>query len=294
LRQGFDIGRQTARIALPAFMVAALLAGCTDRTEEIARQLETLRQELAQLKAASANSAVQLEDLQNRILLLQDQVESHQLLLSRTPAPTPQLPVVKLSPRYAAAGTPAPEPRPSSVSPEPIPEVRFQELTETGLVVDMTGPRDPAPVRPATVPGPGPDRARKAFDSRPVELYKQGFELLEKKRHQEAIAHFERFLEQYPSHDYADNAMYWIAEAWYDVQDFRKAFECFEKVVTLYPTGNKVPDALLKSALCLANAGDPGGAQEVIARLLEHYPATRAAEIGREKLKTLQQEQVRQ
>jgi len=290
-----------------------LAAGCENRTELLSRQLEDLKRDLAQMKASSANVSVQMEDLQNKILLLQDQVESHQILLSRTPGPAPALPVVKLvrgdrkwdeQPAVADAGAGTREPDPRKVDPANIPEIRFQQLNDSGLVVDMgsgevvsgviEGAGNPSGKVSVAAGRNEPAPARKSFDSRPVELYKYGFELLEQKRHADAVAQFERFLEQYPNHDYADNALYWMGEAFYDTQNFRKAFEYFEKVITLYPSGNKVPDAMLKSGLCLANVGDQEGAREMMRQLVAHYPATRAAELAQEKLAGLRQEKVPQ
>ncbi len=308
-------GPAVLSILAVAVLFTGLAAGCEDRTEILSRQLEDLKKDLAQMKAGTANVSVQMEDLQNKILLLQDQVESHQILLSRTPGPAPTLPVVKLvrgerkweeQAAVADADPPEREMAPRKVDPETIPEVRFQQLDDAGLVVDMGSGElvnaviDGSGIKnQAGVSGGAPRKEvqpppRKSFDSRPVELYKYGFELLEQKHHHEAIAQFERFLEQYPNHDYADNALYWMGEAYYDIQSFRKAFDCFEKVVTLYPSGNKVPDALLKSGLCLANLGDHEAAGEVMSQLVAHYPATRAADIAQEKLAGLRQEKVPQ
>jgi tol-pal system protein YbgF len=323
---GVLLSRHPAVLSILALatVCAGLSAGCEDRTAILSRQLEDLKRDLAQMKAGSANVSVQMEDLQNKILLLQDQVESHQILLSRTPGPAPSLPVVKLV-RGERKWEEQPKPRETEgpsladaepqegpvvhrkVDPSSIPEVRFQQLDDSGLVVDMGSGQPVSGVIEGSAPsgdggrvslGTGrkdpPPTPRKSFDSRPVELYKYGFELLEQKRHDEAIAQFERFLEQYPNHDYADNALYWMGEAYYDIQSFRKAFDCFEKVVTLYPSGNKVPDSMLKSGLCLANLGDHAAAGEVMRQLVAHYPATRAADIAQEKLAGLRQEKVPQ
>jgi len=317
---GVLLSRSPAALSALAVTVlaAGLVAGCNDRAELLSRQLEDLKRDINQMKASSANVSVQMEDLQNRILLLQDQVESHQILLSRTPGPAPTLPVVKLMRgerkwgEQLASSDSAPAKQdvaPRKVNPESIPEVRFQQLDDSGLVVDMgsgdtvsgvidgSGKGNPVgkgAAAKASGRTDGPASPRQSFDSRPVELYKFGFDLLEQKRHAEAVSQFERFLEQYPNHDYADNALYWMGEAYYDTQNFRKAFDCFEKVITLYPSGNKVPDAMLKSGLCLANVGDNDGAREVMGQLVAHYPATRAAELAQEKLAGLRQEKVPQ
>ncbi len=182
---------------------------------------------------------------------------------------------------------------PRPVEPQPvepstyaaIPTVEFSNINEYGEVVSATGgPVEPAGAPPTAAP---PVRERKRFDSRPIELYKHAFAQLQEKNHQEAIDSFDGFLEQYPNHDYSDNALYWMGEAYYDVQNYGKALECFQKVVTLYPSGNKVPDALLKSGLCYAKSGDPATAKDIMGQLLAAYPASRAANIAQKKLQAM-------
>ncbi len=273
------------------FVALAIIAPACgpSQGELLTRQFEGLRVELSQMKASSAHTTVMLEDLQNKILLLEDQVESNQILLSRASTPEPFLPVVRLSPpnrTLLAAAKRAEEPRTNdAVGYADAPVVEFSQINEYGQVISASG----GPVEPAGAPpsAPAPTTDRKRFDSRPIELYKHAFAQLQEKNHQEAIDSFSSFLEQYPNHDYSDNALYWMGEAYYDVQNYGKALECFQKVVTLYPSGNKVPDALLKSGLCYANSGDPATAKEILDQLLAAYPATRAASIAQKKLQAM-------
>lgn len=267
--------------------LAIVAAACgPSQGELLTRQLEGLRVELSQMKASSAHTTVMLEDLQNKILLLEDQVESNQILLSRASAPEPVLPVVRLSPpnrTLLAAAETKEEPRAEeAVGYADVPVVEFSQINEYGQVVSASG----GPVEPAGAPpsAPAPAAERKRFDSRPIELYKHAFAQLQEKHHQESIDNFTSFLEQYPNHDYSDNALYWMGEAYYDVKKYGKALECFQKVVTLYPSGNKVPDALLKSGLCYANSGDTATGREILDQLVAAYPATRAADIAKKRL----------
>jgi tol-pal system protein YbgF len=132
------------------------------------------------------------------------------------------------------------------------------------------------------------EHKRAAFDSRPIELYNKAYGLLQKKKHAEAIAAFEKFLDEYPNHDYSDNALYWMGEAYYDVQDYRSALECFDKLVTIYPDGNKVPDAMLKAALCRCNVGQATEGKERLQQVIREFPGTHAAVVARQKLEAHQ------
>lgn len=284
-------------------VVGAMMAGCTNETEVLRRQVEQLRVELAQLRAASANSTVMMEDLQNKVLLLEDQMDSTRLALGRSPSSgggsmgTTGLPVMRISPPTYQAEAYEEEVEDDGEEERwngGTPQVVFQHIGEDGKVSMGPPPAErPAETRPAAkvagkppVAKPAAPKPAKTFDAEPIELYKVAYDQLQKKQHAEAIAGFQKLIEAYPNHDYADNALYWMGEAYYDKQDFAKAIECFDKLLTLYPEGNKVPDALLKTALCYQNQGDSASAKQWAERLLATYPQTTAAAGAREKIRS--------
>ncbi len=276
-------------------VVGAMMAGCTNETEVLRRQVEQLRVELAQLRAASANSTVMMEDLQNKVLLLDDQMDSTRLALGRVPSRgsremgTTGLPVVRLAPAYDQGDAEEGDTEEEQPWNGGTPQVVFQHIEEDGNVFEGPAPAQKPENNRAemTIPKPvKPAKAAKTFDPEPIEMYKASYELLQKKRHGEAIAGFQKLIEAYPNHDYADNALYWMGEAYYDTQEYAKAIECFDKLLTLYPDGNKVPDALLKTALCYQNLGEGGPAKQWAERLLATYPQTAAAAVAREKIRS--------
>ena len=248
------------------------LGACEDRHGQLSRQMEETKRELAGLKSTSANNAVVMEDFHNKLLLIEDQVDSNRLMLSRMSAPRPVLPVVKLAPVREEVETPRPE-----VTMSDIPGLQFQMLNDSGQVLEESPTAESAPEANTE------RQVKKPFDSRPIVMYKQAYELLQNKQHAEAILAFEQLLEQYPDHDYSDNALYWMGEAYYDTQNYKKAVACFEKVVALYPDGNKVPDAMLKSGFSYCNMGQTNLANETMTQLVSHYPRTRAANLAQKK-----------
>ena len=275
--------RRRVILFLVLLSLPVALAACGGgQYRELLSRTEQMQSELAQIKASNANTMVMMEDIQNKLLLLEDQVETNRTLIGRASAAQPQLPVVRLRPEHNGGGTIRIEESdpnsehdgPGSFTMEEVPAVKFQKLEE-GMTVGRT-----EEVKT-------PRTTKRRFDSRPIELYKQAYEYVREHQHAEAIEAFEAFLDQYPDHDYADNAMYWMGEAYYDSQNYEKALSCFEKVIQLYPDGNKVPDAMLKRALCLFNQGHKEGAVGAIGQLVARYPTTRAAGIAKEKLKTM-------
>ena len=60
----------------------------------------------------------------------------------------------------------------------------------------------------------------------------------------------------------------------------RSRVQFFQRVVRDYPTGNKVPDAMLKTGLCYQNLGDLAQARQILVQVAEIYPGTRVAELA--------------
>ena len=303
---------------LSAVLLVLGAASCHDHST-LEKQLADLRKELHQIRTVQGNNGVMLEDMDNRYLLLHDQVDSNRLMLGSS-GPPAALPVVRLQPtsgpiyptgvaltaeRVAPATIPYPYPEvahspetypaPAVAYEEPAPAertppepaatgtIQFQMLDENGQVVASgEGASDLEVVSDA-----GPEAAavkspadQKRDDTRALGLYKKGMALLKEKRHREAVAMFEDFLSQFPRHGYADNCTYWIGEAYYDRQMHHKALAHFEQVVVQYPRGNKVPDAILKAAFCYSSLGMRDRAAELFDKLIRAYPGTPAARLA--------------
>jgi tol-pal system protein YbgF len=302
----------------PAWLLVLIIGittgavGCHDHSA-LEKQLADLRKELVQVRTVQGNNSVVLEDMDNRLLLLHDQVDSNRLMLGST-APPSALPVVRLQPNAAIYPTegayavdpavapyPYPEPalrvepvapipatvaRPEPAPPAPAPTgaIQFQMLDEYGNVVASgDGAADLDAVAPAAPVEAAPTKtaaATKSDDTRALGLYKKGMALLTEKRHREAVAMFEDFLSQFPQHGYADNCTYWIGEAYYDRQMYHKALAHFEQVVVQYPRGNKVPDAMLKAAFCYSSLGLRDRCAELFEKLIRTFPGTPAARLA--------------
>src|SRR5690606_19413745 len=110
----------------------------------------------------------------------------------------------------------------------------------------------PQPVpRPRPVDAPaGALRPADALAGDPKAAYRQALDALRAGKHTEAIDGFRALVAAHPRHDLADNAQYWLGEAFYDQRRYRDALIEFRKVVDNHSRGNKVPDALLKIGYC--------------------------------------------
>lgn len=114
--------------------------------------------------------------------------------------------------------------------------------------------------------------------------YRAAVELVKAGNHDAAIAALRAFIAKHPDHDYADNAQYWLGEAYYAQRDYARALTEFRAVIEVYPRGNKVPDALLKVGYCYQAMGQGEKAQVVLEQVVTRYPKSEPAALAAKRL----------
>ena len=77
-------------------------------------------------------------------------------------------------------------------------------------------------------------------------VYSQAFDALKAGSYSVAITGFKDFLSTYPTSPLAENAQYWLGEAYYVNRDYEAAAGAFRTVMRKWPDSRKAPDALLK------------------------------------------------
>lgn len=105
-------------------------------------------------------------------------------------------------------------------------------------------------------------------------------------RYKEANTAFQAFIKAYPSSGLLPNAYYWSASCHYQSKEFAKAAEVFAKVAATWPNDPKAADALLAQSNALGEGGDAKGARKILESLIALYPASSAAQVGKQRLKT--------
>lgn len=116
--------------------------------------------------------------------------------------------------------------------------------------------------------------------------YRSAVEIVKTGAKDEAVAALRSFLEKYPRHEYADNAQYWLGEAFYAHKDYQHALVEFRATIETYPRGNKVPDALLKVGYCYQALGQTEKARAVLEQVVNLYPKTEPAALASKRLET--------
>lgn len=114
--------------------------------------------------------------------------------------------------------------------------------------------------------------------------YRAAVDLVKAGKLDDALAALRAFIARYPRHDYADNAQYWVGEAYYAEKDFARGLVEFRKVIEVYPRGNKVPDALLKVGYCYQALGQGDKARAVLEQVVTLYPKSEPATLAAKRL----------
>ena len=121
----------------------------------------------------------------------------------------------------------------------------------------------------------------------PDSVYMKGLETFKAGNMPAARGVFTKFLEQYPEHDLAANAHYWIGETYYSEKEYEPAILAFQEVIKNHPQKEKVPAAMLKQAMAFKAINDAKNARYVLKKLVESHPKSEEIKKAKELLKEL-------
>jgi tol-pal system protein YbgF len=141
----------------------------------------------------------------------------------------------------------------------------------------------PAPVAAGAGGLPVPDGSDRAN-------YQAAFALLKDSQYDKAVAAFEQFLTSFPDSPFAENAQYWLGEAYYVNKDFTTSLAAFQRVVDKYPQSRKVPDALLKIGYCRYELKQPDQAKAVLTDVAARFADTPAGHLAQQRLQKMESE----
>ncbi len=161
---------------------------------------------------------------------------------------------------------------------------RLRDVEKGGVAGAPAAPVSAGPVATAPAAGAVVNAAQEQA------AYEQAFELLKTRRYDDAITAFRKYLADYSSGSYRDNAQYWIGEATYVMRRFPTAVEEFKKVEQLYPTSAKVPDAMVKIGFSYYELQEWAQALQILERLAQRFPESTAARLGQQRLQKMKQE----
>ena len=98
---------------------------------------------------------------------------------------------------------------------------------------------------------------------------------------------FKKFINLFPNHDLADNAQYWIGEAYYAEKEYERAVIELNEVIKKYPKGDKVAASMVKQGMAFYELGNKKEAKLLLERVKTKYPNTEEASIAKKKLEEM-------
>lgn len=233
--------------------MTATAAPSNNAIYEVLGRLEQLQHEVQQLRGVVEEQAQIIEDLKSRQKNIYADLDQRlQALGGGVVSTEPAAPVAMGQPQTSQI----------LAAPEPEPVAQQQSPAEAeGVTVTLSE----------------------------KELYKEAYETLRNGHNTQAIAAFKDLINLYPAGEYADNAQYWLGEAYKVNQDVESARTAFNQLIARYPNSPKVPDALLKLGYIEFDQNNIAKARDYLTQVTVNYPGTTAAHLAAKKLMQLNQ-----
>ncbi len=118
-------------------------------------------------------------------------------------------------------------------------------------------------------------------------VYSQAFDALKAGSYSIAITGFKDFLGSYPTSPLAENAQYWLGEAYYVTHDYDAAAGAFRTVLKKWPDARKAPDALLKLGYTQYAQKQYPAARATLTEVTKKYPNSESAKLAAERLQRI-------
>ena len=263
------------RLSLAGVVLALILPGCVVEKrdfEALRDQVRLQQKQINDLKARQEEQGLRVDTLNNGFKILGDKAEENALRIDemveretqpapQSVAPAPAVPAALQASVPLVAPTPAPVEAPILLTNLPKPAVL-----------------EPPPGGEIITAGPKAEK-----------LYAGALQLYSGRDYQQASSKFKEFVAVYPDHKLAGNAQYWIGECLYSQKRFAEAAEEFGLVEKSYPASHKVPAALLKKGLALAELKRMPEARAAMQRIVELYGQSEEAAKAKEKLERWKQ-----
>lgn len=245
----------------------------TARLSELYFQLQTLQQEVQDLRGLVEEQAHQLSRLRK------DQ-KSQYLDLDR------RMQGVAGAPRSSGGATRAPAPaRTEAANPGSAqPALRNGELyvPVPGSDSGSNAGADSAANNPSPAANSG------AADAKERKAYSDAIGLMKARQFDQSILAFNRLVVDYPGGSYNGHAFYWLGELYLAKSNDAKARQQFVQVIDLYPNHAKVPDALYKIGVVYHRQGDKDRALQYLNRVRGEFANSNAAKLAADYAKEMQ------
>jgi tol-pal system protein YbgF len=160
---------------------------------------------------------------------------------------------------------------------------RMKNLESRGVAASGTAAAAASAAAPAN--SNAPDTSNAGVDDKAS--YQAAFTLLKDGQYDRAIPAFQKFLATYPDSSLADNAQYWLGEAFYVNKSYPEAQAAFQRVIDKYPQSRKISDALLKIGFCRYEMKQYDSARQVLGQVVARFSDTPAGHLAQQRLEKM-------
>ncbi len=152
---------------------------------------------------------------------------------------------------------------------------------------DPSGTSPPSDKIGTTVPGDTDEPPTSGAGRTAEDLYAAGYKKFQDKDYDGAERDFRAFIERSSDSSLADNAQFWIGEIYYARKSYERAILEYDTVIKKYPSGDKVPAAMLKEGFAFLELNDTAHARTIFSDIVKKYPKEPQAETAAKKLESL-------
>lgn len=244
---------------LTALGLLLLAGGCATQAD-----LARVRRDQQEMRAQMADMQVSVDSVNRRLDTMRTSMDDRGGGANAATVRTLERRIADLEARLSQAPLPTETPVSGAVEPE-HPAASLPSTDAAAIALRREAGRN-APIN---------DPYRKA-----LQAYRDG-------QTEVAIQQFREYVRANPKSDLADNAQYWIGEAYYSKGDYNRSIIELNEVLLKYPQGDQVPGALLALATAFAKSGDPIDAKLILQKLVTDHPKSEEAELGRKQLQSL-------
>jgi tol-pal system protein YbgF len=279
----FGLGMAAVLLTLPAVALSQTTKSLEQRVAKVERMLDSgtllkLLQGVEELKAEVRELRGQLEQQQYSLSQMTDRQRELYLDVDRR-LQRVETAAVAVGAAPAAGVSSAPGTAPSAGTGAPAGSTVGSTSASAAAGVAAAGAAIPTSTPRTTPAGTDPVKEQQAYQS--------AFNLLKAGRYDQAAKSFQKFLAEYPTGKFTDNAQYWLGESYYVTRNFESAMREFQKLVKDYPDSQKLTHALLKIGYIHDELGQKDKAREVLTELTESYPQSTAAGLAAKRLERM-------
>jgi TolA-binding protein len=243
-------GRRVSAAQRAAFCLSCV-ASCAS-TGATAADVAALREEVAALRRDNARDEKRIEALENQIDI--QETDLRRLRPGIATSSQDQLPTLRLHVASPTARAVRSLPQlPTDVS---VREPNREALATLENVSSALPPRE----------------AARGDQTDPDALFNLAFEKLKTGDLLGAAGDFQLFVQRFPHHTAADNALLDEGIALYGLRRYSDALGVLARIERSYPAGDAVPEALWRSADCQDHMAHPKEARVLLVHLSEKFP----------------------